>query len=207
MSIWSNSDQASWAQSLALYAWLAAGIYVVGSALFTNRIKSRESIRNRLLDRALLWGGYVLMFSHLFPSSSFLGPLQRNVVPMSKPQEVAGAGFAWVGASLVIWSRVCPGRYWSGVVALKRDHHLIQSGPYRVVRHPLYMGLILAAFGWCMCQPTWSSLLGALLLVACFERRAHKEDALLESEFGAEFDVYRQRTGRLLPRLNLSSTD
>ena len=202
MSIWSNSDRVSWAQSIALYAWVAAGAYVAASALFTNRIKSREPIRNRLLDRTLLWGGYVLMFSQLFSPRPFLGPLQLNFLPLRKPLEIAGIVLAWLGASLVIWSRACLGRYWSGVVALKRDHRLIQSGPYRLVRHPLYTELILAAFGWCLCLTTWSNLLGALLFVACFERRAHKEDALLASEFGAEFEAYRRRTGRLIPRLS-----
>lgn len=116
--------------------------------------------------------------------------------------DLAGVVLAWVGAPLVIWSRACLGRYWSSVVALKQDHKLIQSGPYRLVRHPLYTGLILAAFGWCLCLTTWSSLLGALLLVTCFERRARREDTLLAGEFGAEFEAYRQRTGRLLPRMS-----
>jgi protein-S-isoprenylcysteine O-methyltransferase Ste14 len=107
-----------------------------------------------------------------------------------------------VGLPLTVWSRARLGRYWSGVVALKHDHRLIQSGPYRLVRHPLYSGLILGAIGWALCVTTWSCLLGALVLITCFERRAHKEDALLASEFGAEFEAYRQRTGRLMPRLN-----
>lgn len=48
---------------------------------------------------------------------------------------------------------------------------------------------------------TWSSLLGIALLVTCFERRAHREDAFLASGFGAEFGAYRERTGRMVPRL------
>jgi protein-S-isoprenylcysteine O-methyltransferase Ste14 len=87
-------------------------------------------------------------------------------------------------------------------VALKEGHRLIQSGPYRFVRHPLYSGLILAAVGMGLCVTTWSSLLGIIFLLACFERRAAREDALLASELGAEFEAYRERTGRLLPRVS-----
>ena len=200
-SAWGNGG-ASWASETVLYAWVAAGVFVVGSALFTNRIKQREPVRNRLLDRTLLLGGYILMFSQLFSKTSLPGPLQGHFLPMREPLQIAGVALAWVGSALIIWARACLGRYWSGVVALKQDHRLIQTGPYRVVRHPLYTGILLAACGWCLVMPAWSSLLGALSLTACFMRRAHKEDALLAAEFGAEFEAYRQRTGRLAPRLS-----
>jgi protein-S-isoprenylcysteine O-methyltransferase Ste14 len=187
-----------WASEMILFAWVAAAFYFFAAALFTNRVKRREAIPDRLLDSALLFGGYFLMFSQV----PFWGPLELHFLPVRKPLEIAGVVLAYVGLPLTVWSRARLGRYWSGVVALKHDHRLVQSGPYRLVRHPLYSGLILAAFGWCLCITTWSSLLGALSLMACFERRAHKEDALLASEFGAEFESYRQRTGRLMPRLN-----
>jgi protein-S-isoprenylcysteine O-methyltransferase Ste14 len=182
-----NTGWASWASDAVLFAWVVAAMYVLGSALFTNRIKRREPIPNRLLDTALLWGGYFLMFSQ----APFLGPLQLHFLPAREPLQIAGVVLAYVGLPLTIWSRARLGRYWSGVVALKHDHRLIQSGPYRMVRRPLYTGLILGAFGWCLCITTWSSLLGAFSLMTCFERRAHKEDALLASEFGAEFEAYR----------------
>lgn len=181
---------------MVLYLWVAAGVYVVGSSLFTNPIRSREAFRIRLLDRSLLLGGYFLLFAQV----PLQAPRHLHFLPVQQSLQIAGVVFAGVGALLVIWARACLGRYWSGVVALKQDHRLIQSGPYRLVRHPLYTGLILLAFGWCLCVTTWSSLLGALLFVTCFERRAHKEDALLAGEFGAEFENYRQRTGRLVPR-------
>jgi protein-S-isoprenylcysteine O-methyltransferase Ste14 len=188
---------ATWEMQAVLCAWMTAGIYFLGSALFTNRIKRREATSGRLLDLTLLWGGYFVMFSQ----APVLGPLLRHFLPNREPLEIAGVAFAWVGAPLCIWARICLGRYWSGVVALKQDHRLIQSGPYRLIRHPIYTGLILAAIGWCLVMPAWSSLLGALSLTTCFMRRAYREDALLAAEFGAEFEAYRQRTGRLAPRV------
>lgn len=188
---------ANWASEAVLWAWIAAGVCVWGLALFTNRIKRRDAPRGRLLDFTLLWGGYLVMFSQ----APFFGPLLRHFLPRRLPLEIAGVTLAWVGSPLIIWARVCLGRYWSGVVALKQDHKLIQTGPYRVIRHPLYTGILLAAMGWCLAVPTWSSLLGALSLAMCFVRRAHKEDVLLATEFGEEFEAYRQRTGRLTPRL------
>ena len=178
-------------------AWVVTAAYFLISALRTNRIKRREEIGERVVDRVLLFGGYVFLFSHL----PILGPRNMHFIAPRPALEVVGVVLTYLGLGLTIWSRAHLGRYWSGVVALKQDHRLIQSGPYQVVRHPLYSGIILAAIGMGLCVTTWSSLLGVALLTACFERRAHKEDTLLASEFGAEFEGYRQRTGRLIPRL------
>lgn len=117
------------------------------------------------------------------------------------PLEYAGVALTYVGMTLLIWSRARLGRYWSAVVALKKDHRLIQTGPYRLVRHPLYAGIILASVGVALCVTTWSSLLGIALLVTCFGHRARTEDAFLASGVGAEFEAYRERTGRMVPRL------
>ncbi|HEV2490874.1 MAG TPA: isoprenylcysteine carboxylmethyltransferase family protein [Candidatus Acidoferrales bacterium] len=178
-------------------AWGATFIYFIASALLTNRIKRREPWSGRILDRVLLMGSYILLFSGL----SVPGIANQHFMQPRALFQIAGAVMTYLGLPLTIWSRACLGRYWSGVVALKQDHRLIQSGPYRVVRHPLYSGLVLAAFGMAVCVTTWSSLLGAAGLLTCFERRAQKEDGLLAGEFGAEFEIYLQRTGRLIPRM------
>jgi protein-S-isoprenylcysteine O-methyltransferase Ste14 len=192
-----GESPASWAYVSIQCAWVATFLYFIISALITNRIKRRESISGRLLDTILLFGGYVFLFSQL----PLPGLHSQEFMPPHEALQIAGAVLTYLGLSLTMWSRIRLGRYWSGVVALKQDHKLIQAGPYRVVRHPLYSGIILAAIGMALCVPKWSTLIGVALLTACFERRASKEDAILAAEFGAEFEIYRQHTGRLLPRL------
>lgn len=189
---------APWAFYMIQLAWVVTALYFLVAMLRTNRIKRREAVGARVLDRVLLLGGYVLLFSE----APLLGKQNLHFMTPTRALEIAGAALTYGGLSLTIWSRARLGRYWSGVVALKQDHRLIQSGPYRVVRHPLYSGIILAAIGVGLCLTTWSSLAGIVLLTACFERRAHQEDALLASEFGAEFEIYRQHTGRLVPRVS-----
>lgn len=185
---------APWALVAIQAAWVVTGVYFLASMLFTNRIRRREAVGARVLDRILLFGGYLLIF-WIMP-----GTKPHFVAPRTA-LEAAGVALTYLGLSLTLWSRIRLGRYWSGVVALKQDHRLIQVGPYRVIRHPLYSGIILAAFGMVLAFTTWSSLLGVASLIACFERRARTEDNLLAAEFGAEFELYRHRTGRLLPRL------
>jgi protein-S-isoprenylcysteine O-methyltransferase Ste14 len=198
---WSTGWPGPWALgtfAIIYYAWAATGVYFIVAALRTNRTKRRETIGARLVDRVLLFGGYALLFSQApFPGA----PNYAHFVQPREALAIAGVVFTYVGLPLTVWSRVRLGRFWSGWVVLKQDHRLIQSGPYRVVRHPLYSGIIVAAIGMALCITTWSSLLGVASLITCFERRAHKEDALLATEFGEEFESYRQRTGRLLPRM------
>jgi|SRR5579875_228703 len=194
---WNTGWPAPWAGNAITIAWVATALHFLISALRANRIKRREAIGARVVDRVLLLGGYVLLFAQV----PLLVNQNLHFIAPGRTLEIAGVVLTYLGLGLTNWSRARLGRYWSGVVALKQEHRLIQSGPYRVVRHPLYSGIILAAIGMALSVTTWSSIGGVVLLTACFERRAHKEDALLAAEFGAEFEIYRQRTGRLVPRL------
>ncbi|MGH9416048.1 MAG: methyltransferase family protein [Terriglobales bacterium] len=186
-----------WA-AVTITAWFLTGVYFIVSMFLTRKIASKEAGATRMGDRALIWGGYVLIFldplGQRLWHATFLAPRWRE------PAGVAGAVLAVAGLGYTCWARASLGQYWSGIVALKQDHKLVQSGPYRSVRHPLYTGLLAATAGAALAFGFWRSLLGAALLWAAFLSRARREDALLGSQFGAEFDAYRAHTGRLLPR-------
>lgn len=194
------NDSGFAASALIVYAaWFACGTYFVISAFATQRIQKRESRSARSLDSLLLLGGYVLLFARLPPDAgwnqTFLAP------PWAAPLAVAGTVLAVAGLAFTCWARATLGQYWSRVVAIKEDHKLVQSGPYRVVRHPLYTGLLAASLGTALCFGLWHALAGAALLWTGFISRAGREDALLAGQFGPEFAAYRARSGRLLPRL------
>ena len=78
---------------------------------------------------------------------------------------------------------------------------MIQSGPYARVRHPIYSGLALAMMGTALFVGEWRALLGAGIFIVGHWLKARREEALLTSQFGREYDEYRNRTGSLLPRL------
>ncbi len=183
----------NWSLSALMIAWIFTGVFFLIGMLRANRISSREAGAARLLDALLLWGGYYLLMVPLVPWAA----LNRRFAPAALAP--LAAGVAILGLILACFSRFFLGRYWSGTVALKQDHKLIQNGPYRFVRHPLYSGLILAVFGTACAFGVWHRLLGAGLLFACFLRRAFKEDRLMQSRFGAEFDAWRRRTGQIVP--------
>lgn len=104
-----------------------------------------------------------------------------------------------IGGVLRVWPMFILGKRFSPFVAIQPGHHLVTEGPYGTIRHPSYVGALLAEAGWIL---IFRSALGLALLppsVALLTRRMNAEEALLESEFGAQYATYRQRTSRLIP--------
>lgn len=191
-----------WYVAIAFAAWFCTGVYFIVSMLRTKRIEKKEAGGTRAGDRLLIWGGYICLFLRIsrnggpWDVAAFIAPAWRL------PLGIAGAVVAVAGLAYTCWARAALGEYWSGIVALKHDHKLVRSGPYRRVRHPLYTGLMAASLGTAFAFGLWRALLGAALLWTAFIARAHREDALLAGQFGEEFADYRRSSGRLWPRLS-----
>ena len=84
---------------------------------------------------------------------------------------------------------------------LKLDHQLIQTGPYALIRHPIYSGIMLALLGTALYLGQYRALLGLALFVAGLWWKARREEALLVTQFGDDYQRHRRRTGMFLPRL------
>jgi len=119
-----------------------------------------------------------------------------------------GAGARWAGVVLsglgyllVFWSGVALGKQYSPEVTIQKDHELITSGPYRVVRHPRYLGVLLLALGVALVFRSWIGLVGCILLLGILQSRIRDEEALLRQEFGPAWEVYRSRSWRVIPYL------
>jgi protein-S-isoprenylcysteine O-methyltransferase Ste14 len=105
------------------------------------------------------------------------------------------------GGTLRLWPVFVLGHRFSGLVAIQPGHSLMTTGIYRVIRHPSYLGLLVNSLGWAL---TFRSGAGILLTAVTFVplvARIRAEEALLRSQFGAEYDDYRGRTARLIPGL------
>jgi protein-S-isoprenylcysteine O-methyltransferase Ste14 len=96
-------------------------------------------------------------------------------------------------------ARVHLGRNWSAVAAVKEGHELIISGPYRVARHPIYTGLLIAFVGVAVINGEWRAVLGVVVMVWAFWRKLRIEERLMLEQFGSEYQAYRQRVAALIP--------
>ena len=91
------------------------------------------------------------------------------------------------------------GRQFSIYVTLQKDHKLVQSGIYGVLRHPLYLGVIFAMVGIALVFRSWLIIPGSVLVIAFVLARISREEKLLADHFKEEFAAYRRRTWRLVP--------
>jgi protein-S-isoprenylcysteine O-methyltransferase Ste14 len=106
-----------------------------------------------------------------------------------------------VGGTLRIWPVFVLGRRFSGLVAIQPGHTLVTAGIYRIIRHPSYLGLLVNALGWAIAFRSGVGVLLTAMLIPPLLARIRAEEKLLGTQFGAEYDAYRARTSRLLPRL------
>ncbi|MFZ0334496.1 MAG: isoprenylcysteine carboxylmethyltransferase family protein [Candidatus Acidiferrales bacterium] len=189
----------SWGMALGLaveYTWVVFAIYWLASAMKVKRSKQRES-------RAAFWlrtGLLVLIFEFCFSPWGRIGWLGARFLPRTLAVVAIGLAIEILGIALAIWARYCLGANWSGAVTLKEGHTLISAGPYKRIRHPIYTGLALAFAGTAIAVGEWRAVLAFAAIFIAHFIKARKEEAWLEREFGAEFEVHRAHTGMFLPK-------
>ena len=116
---------------------------------------------------------------------------------------IAGSLLYFPGMALLLWGRLELGKNYfvsTGFGAqLFKDQQLVTTGPYAIVRHPMYVGLILSALGSLLLYTTWTTV-----YFACFAPlmviRARREESALSAEFGEQWLAYCQRTPAFVPR-------
>jgi protein-S-isoprenylcysteine O-methyltransferase Ste14 len=111
-------------------------------------------------------------------------------------------------ASLLLtwWARVHLGRLWSDWITRKAGHHIVDTGPYRLVRHPIYSGLIAAAFATAIEKGTSFALLGAAIMSLAFYSKARREERFLRRELGEDaYDTYARKTAMLVPFVRIQN--
>ncbi len=103
------------------------------------------------------------------------------------------------GGALRLWPVFVLGRCFSGLVAIQPGHTLVTDGIYRTVRNPSYLGLLALSLGWALAFRSLAGVLLVVLMLPPLLARMRSEEALLRSQFGAQYDDYRARTWRLVP--------
>lgn len=110
-----------------------------------------------------------------------------------------GVALAWVAAAFTVWARFALGRGFSGTFALRPDHVLVTHGPYAVVRHPMYTGLVALGVGIAIAHDSAVTLGFALLLLVPFWMHTAIEEQMFAPAFGDAWREYARRVPRLVP--------
>jgi protein-S-isoprenylcysteine O-methyltransferase Ste14 len=127
-------------------------------------------------------------------SSGFLRPLLTSTT-----LSWTGVALVAIGLGFSVWARVHLGRLWSSRVTLKEGHTIVRTGPYGIVRHPIYTGLVVAITGTLLTGITLAALAGVVLITIGFIIKLRQEEQLLTDHFGAAYDAYRAEVRGLIP--------
>jgi protein-S-isoprenylcysteine O-methyltransferase Ste14 len=138
-------------------------------------------------------------FSLAFLHALRVGPLAWRVLPDSDFAEWTGEATQISGLAFSIWARLHLGRNWSGMGMVKEDHELVRSGPYAIVRHPIYSGLLLAILGKAIDHGNVAGFLGFAILLEEWNRKAVVEERFMTEQFGDEYARYCRKVKRLIP--------
>jgi protein-S-isoprenylcysteine O-methyltransferase Ste14 len=172
--------------------WLACWIVAARNVKPTRR---REPLVSRLTTIVLTALAAVLLALR----GQKLTWLHARFLPQTMIAYWLGLLMVVLGLALAVWARAHLGRNWSGTVTVKEDHELIRTGPYGIVRHPIYTGLLFAVLGTAVAFGEWRGLLAFGLLTLAFLFKLRREERFMSESFPNEYAIYRAEVPALIP--------
>jgi protein-S-isoprenylcysteine O-methyltransferase Ste14 len=180
-------------------AWKLGLIFLVSEILLTLTRRSRSKTGTKQ-DRSTL-GTIWLVIAVSVTAGVFVAQnFRASVLPHERFFVSAGVVLFVAGLILRWWAIITLGRFFTVDVTIEKDHELVERGPFGVVRHPSYTGVLLAFFGFALSLCNWAALLVILVPIgAAFIHRMNVEEAALSRALGTRYADYMKRTKRLVP--------
>jgi len=175
--------------------WIAFLLYWRIKAADTKTTRRREPAAPGILRTLAFLIVIVLLSTTRIP----LPWLYRQLWP-------AGVWPFWIGAAITVggllfavWARRHLGRNWSNAVTIKQGHELITTGPYALVRHPIYTGILTGFLGTAIALSQVRGFIGFVLIFLVLWAKLRMEEEWMRSQFGETYSTYVHRTAALVP--------
>lgn len=175
--------------------WLTFVIVWLLAAVSTKPLVYRESRSQRLRYALPIVVAYFLLMN----GGRLPYPLNVRVVQPVAIVAWSGMILCVAGLGFAIWARVVIGRNWSGAITLKEEHELIERGPYRLVRHPIYAGILSMFVATAIMLGHLAGCIGVVIVFASFWIKLIREEKVMLNQFPDKYAAYRQRVKRLIP--------
>lgn len=175
--------------------WLIWLVYWVIAARGAKPDARREERASRLIVALPMLAAAVLLAAPPEPLRALTG----QFMPLAAWPLWTGAVMTGIGFGFAIWARVHLGANWSATVTVKQGHELIQSGPYALVRHPIYTGLLTAMIGTVIALGEWRGVAAVLIVLWALGRKLALEERWMREVFGEVYDDYAARVPALVP--------
>lgn len=179
----------------AFVLWIAFSVYWGIASRNSAQTKSSESKKSTIFHQIVLNVAILLLFAPLPGLKGWFLPERFHFVVAVGA--IIQAGFI----ALAIWARRHLGRNWSGAVRIAEDHQLVRTGPYRLLRHPIYTAMLGMFLGTAVASSQFHSLLGLAILILAYLRKTRLEENALKQTFGSDWLAYRRQTWALIPLL------
>jgi protein-S-isoprenylcysteine O-methyltransferase Ste14 len=177
------------------WVWTLVGLYWLIGALRSKPVARREKWSSQVFHLAIM----TLACGLLFSDSMRIGFLGHRLLPETDVIGGIGLGLTIAGCAFAVWARARLGSNWSASVTRKQGHELVRGGPYAIVRHPIYSGLLLGILGTALAQGELRGLLAVGLASVGWLLKARIEERFLADEFGGDYVTYRRRVKQLIP--------
>jgi len=177
--------------------WIAWAMIWWAMSLGTKKARRVEPFASRLAHIVPLGLAAVLCALPHLPGG--LG--EGTFVPPTWVGYGIGVSLTAAGIAFALWARAVLAGNWSGTVTVKEDHALVRRGPYALVRHPIYTGMLTAFAGTTLCVGQWRALVAFALILGALWRKLRLEERWMTETFGAAYAEYRKTTPALVPFL------
>jgi protein-S-isoprenylcysteine O-methyltransferase Ste14 len=125
--------------------------------------------------------------------------LYRQLWPSGLWSFGVGAAITVTGLLFAVWARQHLGSNWSNAVTIKQNHELITTGPYALVRHPIYTGILTGFLGTAIALSQVRGVIGFVLTFLVLWTKLRREEQWMRSEFGETYATYSHQTSALVP--------
>ena len=180
---------------VVLFLWMPVFLLWAITSGSSKRTVQSRSERESHVSVWVVWIAWFLLFGHGFRRPS----LADHFIEATSDTVGVGLALTAVGLAFSVWARICIGKNWSARIELKHGHQLIRNGPYAIVRHPIYLGFMLATLGTAIAFAEWSGTLAFALIVLAWGYKARLEESAMIEQFGSEYEEYRRKVKGFIP--------
>jgi len=177
--------------------WILWFAYWIAAARATSETRRREGFASRLSHY-----GPLIMGALLLALPNILGTeLDRSFHAPTLLWVLFAAALVVLGLGFSALARAYLGRNWSAEVTVKHRHELVRDGPYALVRHPIYAGMLIALIGTTLMIGKWRALIALALMTTALLRKLAVEERFMAEQFGDAYARYRAEVPALIPFL------
>jgi protein-S-isoprenylcysteine O-methyltransferase Ste14 len=185
----------SWPSDIIPVCWILFCVIWLLAAASSKRSIYRESGVRRLRYWILLLLAFFLLTRRL----RLPDPLDVRIIPATEVVQWMAGTLCIAGLGFCVWARATLGRNWSGTIPLKEGHELIERGPYRLVRHPIYTGMMVMILATAITFGHLGGLVSVILAFVSFWIKLGEEEKLMLQQFPDQYGSYQQRVKRIIP--------